>query len=182
MRADIAIKEGQLRDYEGRLGKPFAHEEYASQLADLRDRLKIGLSERAPAGRIGTPTAELAEQIRKLMESVTVEATPERTVRKAVRAERPVTARIREKMVQAEPENAGQAELGRSNENRQEVQVIEKSAGQPAETVALESKPEEPPASPPAVIAMPEPFKPVAGHAKAVAKRRQGNEAQLRLF
>jgi hypothetical protein len=26
LRADIAVKEGQLRDYEGRIGKPFAHE------------------------------------------------------------------------------------------------------------------------------------------------------------
>jgi hypothetical protein len=43
--------------------------------------------------------------------------------------------------------------------------------------------PEEPPAAPLAAsIAMPEPFRPVNGHAKAVAKRRQGNAEQLRLF
>ena len=42
---------------------------------------------------------------------------------------------------------------------------------------------DEPPAAPPAaVIAMPEPFKPVNGHAKAVVKRRQGGGEQLRLF
>jgi hypothetical protein len=96
LKAEIALKEGQFKDYENRLGKPFAHEEYASQLADLRDKLKLGLSEKPPEG--GTPTAELADQIRKLRESVTVEAAPERTVRKAVRAERPVTARIRERI------------------------------------------------------------------------------------
>jgi hypothetical protein len=93
--AEIALKEGQLRDYESRIGKPFVHEEYASQLADLRDKLKLGLSERAPEG--GTPTAELAEQIKALRASVTVEAAPERVTRKAARAERPVTARIRER-------------------------------------------------------------------------------------
>jgi hypothetical protein len=43
--------------------------------------------------------------------------------------------------------------------------------------------PEEPPATPPAaVIAMPEPFKPVNSHAKAVMNRRQGSGEQLRLF
>ncbi len=105
-KAEIAVKEGQLRDYESRLGKPFEHEEYASQLADLRDRLKLGLSEKAPEG--GTPTAELAERIKALRASVTVEAAPERVTRKAARAERPVTARIRERRgelaeVKAEP-------------------------------------------------------------------------------
>ena len=95
LKAEIAVKQGQLKDYETRLGKPFPHEDYASQLADLRDRLKLGLSEKAPEG--GTPTAELAEQIKALRASVTVEAAPERVVRKAVRAERPVTARIRER-------------------------------------------------------------------------------------
>ena len=27
LRANVAVKEGQLRDYEGRIGRPFAHEE-----------------------------------------------------------------------------------------------------------------------------------------------------------
>jgi hypothetical protein len=61
----------------------------------LRDRLKVGLSEHAPDG--GESVAELAEKIKALRESVTVEAAPERAVRKAARAERPVTARIRER-------------------------------------------------------------------------------------
>ena len=44
-------------------------------------------------------------------------------------------------------------------------------------------KPEEPPAAPPAaVIAMPEPVKPMNGHAKSVTQRRQGSGEQLRLF
>jgi Helicase conserved C-terminal domain len=95
LKAEIAVKEGQLKDYESRLGKPFEHEEYASQLADLRDQLKMGLSEHAPEG--GTPVPELAEKIQALRASVTVEAAPERVNRKALRAERPVTARIRER-------------------------------------------------------------------------------------
>jgi hypothetical protein len=80
LKAEIALKEGQLKDYESRLGRAFEHEEYASQLADLRDKLKMSLSEKPPEGT--TPTAELAEQIQALRASVTVEAAPERTVRR----------------------------------------------------------------------------------------------------
>jgi hypothetical protein len=65
------------------------------------DRSKMGLSERGP--KRGTPTAELAERFRGLRAAVTVEAAPERVTRKAARAERPVTARIRERRVEQVP-------------------------------------------------------------------------------
>ena len=163
LKAEIALKEGQLKDYESRLGKTFEHEEYASQLADLRDKLKLGLSEKPPEG--STPTAELAEQIRKLRESVTVEAAPERTVRKAARAERPVTARIRERMTVEGP--VGVAEEA----------VAEAVASKPE---LVETTPDEPPASPPAaVIAMPEPVK--QNYRQSVTGRR-GDARQMSLF
>ena len=99
IQAEIALKQGQLKDYEARLGKRFEHEEYRRQLADLRDQLKLGLSEKPPEG--GTPVAELADRIGKLRAENAVEAAPERIgTRKAARAERPVTARIRERMVE----------------------------------------------------------------------------------
>src|SRR6266852_2732107 len=41
---DLSIAESQLRDYRERLGKPFAHERYLSELTNLRDQLKAGLS------------------------------------------------------------------------------------------------------------------------------------------
>jgi hypothetical protein len=112
IRAGIALKEGQLRDYEGRIGKAFGHADYKSQLSHLRDQLKLGLSERPPED--GTPVAELAERIAALRAASTVEAAPVRAgTQKATRAERPVTARIRERLaveaMQAEPEIAGQA-------------------------------------------------------------------------
>ena len=47
-RQELAIAEGQLRDYQARLGRPFAHEAYLSELTDLRDRLKAGLSQATP--------------------------------------------------------------------------------------------------------------------------------------
>ena len=157
LRADIAIKEGQLREHEGRIGKPFAHDGYASGLADLRDELKLGLSEKPPEG--GTSTAELAEQIRKLRGLVTVEAAPERNARNVARAERPVTARIRERI-------------------GERTSVEEGTGLEPAAR-----RPEGPPISPSEVeIALPETFRLATGNAKGVADRRRGRPEQLRLF
>ena len=110
IQAEIALKQGQLKDYEARLGKRFEHEEYKRQLADLRDQLKLGLSEKPPEG--GTPVADLAERIGKLRAENAVEAAPERIgTRKAARAERPVTARIRERMVEGPMTEAAEAEM-----------------------------------------------------------------------
>ena len=44
VRQDLAIAEAQLRDYQARLGKPFPHDAYLSELTGLRDQLKAGLS------------------------------------------------------------------------------------------------------------------------------------------
>src|SRR5438128_1844576 len=48
VRQDLAIAEAQLRDYQVRVGKPFLHESYLSQLTALRDQLKAGLSGAIP--------------------------------------------------------------------------------------------------------------------------------------
>ncbi len=96
-RQDLAIAESQLRDYRTRLGAPFSHDSYLSELAALRDQLKTGLS--GAASEPGAdPLAEvpvLAERIKTLRAAHTIEATPDRTQRKRVEAEEPVTARIR---------------------------------------------------------------------------------------
>ena len=47
-RQDLAIAEGQLRDYEARRGRPFAHDAYLAELTGLRDQLKAGLSQATP--------------------------------------------------------------------------------------------------------------------------------------
>ena len=47
-RQDLAIAEGQLRDYQARLGQPFAHDAYLAELTPLRDQLKAGLSGATP--------------------------------------------------------------------------------------------------------------------------------------
>ena len=47
-RQDLAIAQAQLRDYEARLGRPFAHDAYLAELTGLRDQLKAGLSQATP--------------------------------------------------------------------------------------------------------------------------------------
>jgi len=108
IRQDLAIAESQLRDYQARLGKPFEHDTYLSQLNDLRDKLKAGLSASAhdAAEKEGPSVSELAEKIKALKADNTIEATPQRTARKQVAAEEPVTTRIRrrtEAMLSTEP-------------------------------------------------------------------------------
>ncbi len=96
-RRELTIAENQLRDYQARLGKPFAHESYMERLNSLRDQLKRGLSGSAPAeGAEEQPnTAELAEQIKALRAGQTVESAPQRVARTRASAEESVTAKIR---------------------------------------------------------------------------------------
>jgi hypothetical protein len=96
-RQDLAIAESQLRDYQTRLGQPFLHDAYLSELTTLRDQLKTGLSTTTPVkGDEAKPTvAELAERIKSLKDAHTIEATPQRSQQKTSSAEEPITARIR---------------------------------------------------------------------------------------
>jgi N12 class adenine-specific DNA methylase len=97
VRQDLAIAESQLRDYRDRLGKPFTHEKYLSELTDLRDQLKAGLSAAAheSSEEKGPTVSELADKIKALKAANTIEATPQRVQRKQAAAEEPITARIR---------------------------------------------------------------------------------------
>src|SRR5713101_7316806 len=77
---DLAIAAAQLRDYQARLGIPFLHESYLSQLTALRDQLKAGLSGAAPVPNTEPlpRVSEIAERIKALKAAHTIEATPER--------------------------------------------------------------------------------------------------------
>jgi N12 class adenine-specific DNA methylase len=101
VRADLALSRNQLRDYQARLGKPFAHDAYQTDLANLRDRLKLALSVGRPetGDEPVTTPHELAEGIRALKESHSLDSTPQapRLSTNSPTAERPVTARIRER-------------------------------------------------------------------------------------
>lgn len=97
IRQDLSIAESQLRDYQARLGRPFMHEAYLSELTELRDQLKAKLSASGnESGEDrGPTTAELAERIKALKAANTIEAPPQRTERKQAAVEEPITARIR---------------------------------------------------------------------------------------
>jgi hypothetical protein len=97
VRQDLAIAESQLRDYQTRLGKPFLHDAYLSELTSLRDQLKCGLSATALVqGDGANPTvSELADKIKALKAAHNIEAAPQRARQKHASAEEPVTARIR---------------------------------------------------------------------------------------
>ncbi len=99
VRQDLAIAESQLRDYQARLGKPFPHEEYLSELTSLRDQLKAGLSSvpHEAGGEEGPSAPQLAQKIKALMAAHSIEAAPQRAERKPSTAEEPVTACIRQR-------------------------------------------------------------------------------------
>jgi hypothetical protein len=95
---DLGIAEGQLRDHKAKLHVPFAHERYLSELTELRDTLKTVLSRAGnePGADSLPPAADLAERIKTLQASQTIEQAPNRQ-RSRMRAEAPVTSRIRRK-------------------------------------------------------------------------------------
>jgi N12 class adenine-specific DNA methylase len=97
VRQDLAIAESQLRDYRERLGAPFLHDAYLSELTTLRDGLKAGLSGAQPeqGNEPGPSVSELAGRIKALKAAHSIEATPQRVRQKHSSAEEPVTARIR---------------------------------------------------------------------------------------
>ncbi|MGH3428908.1 MAG: hypothetical protein ACRDQZ_15305, partial [Mycobacteriales bacterium] len=94
---DLAIAGAQLRDYQARLGKPFLHDAYLSDLATLRDQLKASLSSATHDAdkETGPSVSDLAERIKALKAAQHIEATPQRAQQKQSTAEQPVTARIR---------------------------------------------------------------------------------------
>lgn len=101
IRQDLTVAEAQHRDYQARLGKPFLHESYLSELTRLRDELGGGLSgisHDAPDAAPAASLLELAERIKALKAAHSVDATPERIGRRTGTAEEPVTARIRRRI------------------------------------------------------------------------------------
>jgi hypothetical protein len=103
IRQDLAIAESQLRDYRERLDTPFRHEQYLSDLTDLRDGLKRSLSATAQPAEEGKEprSAKLAGKIKALIASHSIEAAPQRDRPKHSTAEEPITARIRRRHAEA---------------------------------------------------------------------------------
>ena len=100
VRQDLAIAESQLRDYRERLGKPFAHDAYQSELTSLREQLKLALSGGNTESdyETGQDSFGVADKINKSLKAAnTIENTPQRVQSKQASAEEPITARIRKR-------------------------------------------------------------------------------------
>jgi hypothetical protein len=102
VRKELQIAEGQLRDYQARLGLTFAHDAYLAELAGLRDELRAALSENRKESV--APAAEIAERIQKLKSGQAIDPAPERMKRREHAAEAPVTTRIRERTSSQPPD------------------------------------------------------------------------------
>jgi len=120
-RQELAIAQGQLRDHEARIGRPFPHDAYRAELTGLRDQLKAGLSQATSEPGTGpVPVLELADQIKALKAGHTIDAAPERAAARRIAAEEPVTARIRRRAGSApavEPERTESPAAGPAAES-----------------------------------------------------------------
>jgi len=175
---DLAIAEGQLRDHQARLGRPFAHGTYLAELTGLRDQLKAGLSQ-ATSEPATPPVAELAERIKSLKAAHTIDATPERTASRRIAAEVPVTARIRRR-------NEATSAIEPPAEPTPDTTPTDASAGALArEEAAPAAGPEKPlqaeihpfPEAKPSAPARQQPT-----YRQQVARGRRENDRQLSLF
>jgi hypothetical protein len=98
---DLGIAQGQQRDFEARLGAPFAHTAYLDELTGLRNQLEAVLSSTAQqAADAPLPaTGEIVARIKALKAAYTLEAAPERAAqRSAATVEASVTSRIRNRV------------------------------------------------------------------------------------
>ena len=97
---DLTIAQGQLRDYEARLGTAFVHAGYLAELTELRNQLETTLSRPAQDDTetslpsVGT----LVERFTALHAAHTLEAAPERSaVCRTATVEEAITTRIRQR-------------------------------------------------------------------------------------
>jgi len=174
---DLAIAQAQLRDYQSRLGAPFPHEDYRSQLTALRDQLKVMLSAAAPEPGDDAPKAsDIAQQIKALESTHTIEPTPQRTAKRRASAEEPVTSRIRRRA----------ESLPASGPTTEPDAVTSTPATAPAAEPAAPATPEPilPPANPrePAIGFADSLIKPAASHREQIARSRQPKARQLTMF
>ena len=125
-----------MRDYQARLGKPFLHDAYLSDLTNMRDQLKAGLSATAQiqVEEIGRSVSELAEKDHAQGRLHNIEATPQRARQKHSTAEEPVTARIRRTRAVSASNQATQPDAASPAGETMPPASGENSAGKPEMT------------------------------------------------
>jgi hypothetical protein len=98
---DLDIAQGQLSDYEARLGGTFAHTAYLEELTSPRDQLETRLSASEPTPETDAlpPVHALVARIKALKAAHTIDAAPERSAtRRNATAAASVTTRIRHRL------------------------------------------------------------------------------------
>jgi N12 class adenine-specific DNA methylase len=97
VRQDLEIARSQLRDYQARLGRPFLHDAYLSEMTALRDQLKAKLAGVTTSSGGDSPpsVSELADRVIALKARNSVEAAQERVGTSRFSAAEAVTTRIR---------------------------------------------------------------------------------------
>ena len=99
-RRDLAIAQGQLRDYEARLGTGFTHAAYLEALTTLRNQLEAALASTAQDGAEGSlpSVGALVERLKALHAAHTLDAAPERAApRPTATVAEAITTRIRQR-------------------------------------------------------------------------------------
>ena len=171
---DLTIAEGQLRDYEALLGRPFAHDAYLAELTGLRDQLKAGLSQATPEP--GTPpVAELSERIKSLKAAHTIDAAPERTAPHRIVAEEPVTARIRRRTAEAPA-------IELPEEPTPAVATVEIPSTEATPAARHEESPPQAVIYPFREMPPSAPARPQPAYRQHIARGRRQNDRQLSLF
>ena len=97
---DVGIAQSQQRDYDARLGTPFAHTGYLDELTSLRHHLESALSSTAqPVSDATLPdVGAIVERIKTLKATHTLEAAPGRTATRSIATvEEAITTRIRQR-------------------------------------------------------------------------------------
>ena len=96
-RRDLAIAQGQLRDYTARLGAAFAHTAYLEELTALRSQLAQALSSTAEADAAPPTMADLVARITALHAAHTLDTSPARPAARATTTvAEAITTRIRQ--------------------------------------------------------------------------------------
>ena len=107
-RRDLAIAQGQLRDYEARLGTGFTHAAYLEALTTLRNQLEAALASTAQDGAEGSlpSVGALVERLKALHAAHTLDAAPERAApRPTATVAEAITTRLRQReQVEAAPQ------------------------------------------------------------------------------
>jgi hypothetical protein len=112
---ELALAEQQLKDYQLRLGQTFTLDDYARQLATLRNQLKLALSER-PASEAEEPLPsidEITSRIKALRDHSSVDAPAKRHAESnAATSEEPIVRQLCRRLEQrgdAEPRDVDPA-------------------------------------------------------------------------